>query len=336
MPFKTPSFWYPNTSKERKRIKEYVLYPLSAIYRAAHSVNMLMQAEKTVNIPVICIGNMTAGGSGKTPTAIAIHSVIEKELSFKNPCFLTRGYMAQNTETRRIEDHEPVQDTGDEPKILSSHCKTIISKNRYEGAKLALETGHDLIIMDDGYQNHTLKKDVSILVIDGNTGFGNMKTIPSGPLREPLDSGFKKADAIVFIGNDTGNIIRTIPQDIPVFKARIHADRCNINPSTKYLAFCGLATPSKFFDTLTNEKLNIVDHISFPDHHPYTESNVNDLIKKAESYDAKLITTTKDIVKIPRQYHDDIDTLPINLLFDNEQAVASFLKKSLSHYIDIL
>ncbi len=303
------------------------------LYNTLHLINTSSKKEKTINIPVICIGNIIAGGGGKTPTAIASHRLIKDEHLFSNPCFLTRGYGAQNKTTRVIEDHEPIHDTGDEPRILSTHCKTIISPNRYDGAKLAQNQNHDLIIMDDGFQNKHLKKDISFLVIDGSIGFGNKNTLPAGPLREPLTKGLQKADAIIFIGKDNTKSKALIPNQIPVFDAIINANTQNLDKSENYIAFCGLAHPSKFFKTLEKEKINIVEKHEFADHHKYTNRKLEKLLRYAKKKKSTLITTEKDMARIPNKYKDQIKTLPINLVFNNENNIHDFLKKNLAQYI---
>ncbi len=332
MPFKTPKFWYQKTNTAA--LIQSVLTPLSWFYQMGHNINTQKQFTKKVNIPIICVGNITAGGSGKTPTAIAINNIIAEHKMFKEACFLTRGYGAKNQTTRFISDHEPTQDTGDEPKILLNHSKTIISKNRYEGAKLAQAMNHDIIIMDDGFQNNTLHKDISFLVIDGNTGFGNAKTLPAGPLREPITHGIKRADAIIIIGEDKLDNVNNIPPGKPVFNASIKPNIGQIDLSQEYFAFCGLAHPSKFFNTLKTSNIKVIEHKTFADHHPYDETELYDLINRAKKRNAKLITTEKDIVKIPEKFHDKIQTLPINLVFNDEKQLSEFLKNKLSGYIE--
>ncbi len=332
MPFKTPKFWY-RTNTMSAFVKG-ALQPIASLYQIGHRINSKNQKSQKVKIPVICIGNITAGGSGKTPTTIAINKVITENKLFNNPCFLTRGYGAKNQFTRFISVHEPIDETGDEPKILLNNSKTIISKNRYEGAKLAQKSGHDIVIMDDGFQNNTVYKDISLLVVDGNTGFGNECTLPAGPLREPIRDGINKANAIILIGDDINGCLKNIPPEKPIFKATIKAKLDEIDLSKEYLAFCGLAHPSKFFGTLNTSNINVIEHKEFADHHPYTQNELNQLIERANKIGAKLITTEKDFVKIPLKFHDKIRTLPIELIFGDEKQLTEFLKSSLSGYIE--
>ncbi len=329
MPCKTPDFWYKNNSLITK-----TLSPLSFIYNAIHKANTKIQKENSVDIPVICIGNLIAGGSGKTPTAIAIHKLIKDYKIKENPSFLTRGYGAKNPETRFISVHEPTHDTGDEPRLLLKHCKTIISKNRYTGAMLAQKEGHDVIIMDDGLQNKTLKKDISFLVIDGKFGFGNRKTIPAGPLREPVKTGLHAVDAVILIGEDTHNLNKQIPPNIPIFNASIKADTTNLNTSESYIAFCGLAHPKKFFNTLNRERFKISKTYEFADHHHYKNAEIENLLNEAQENGAKLITTEKDMMRIAPEYSNIISTLPISIEFTDAQQLQDFLKNKLTQSID--
>ena len=310
------------------------LKPIASLYQIGHRIHSKSQKPQKVKIPVICIGNITTGGSGKTPTAIAINKIITENKLFNNPCFLTRGYGAKNQSTRFISVHEPTHETGDEPKILLNHSKTIISKNRHEGARLAQGSDHDIVIMDDGFQNNTLYKNVSLLVVDGNTGFGNECTLPAGPLREPIKDGIHKTNAVILIGDDINGCLTNIPSEKPIFKATIKAKSDKIDVSQKYLAFCGLAHPSKFFSTLNTSNINVIEHKEFADHHPYTQNELDQLVERAKKIGAKLITTEKDFVKIPPKFHDNIQTLPIELKFDDEKQLTEFLKSSLSGYIE--
>ena len=219
MPFKTPKFWYKKNTTST--FIKSALKPIAKLYQIGHRINSKNQKSQKIKIPVICIGNITAGGSGKTPTTIAINKIITENKLFNNPCFLTRGYGAKNQSTRFISVHEPTDETGDEPKILLNYSNTIISKNRYKGARLAQNSSHDIVIMDDGFQNNTLYKDISLLVVDGKIGFGNECTLPAGPLREPIKDGIDKAHAVVLIGDDINGCLKKIPPEKPIFKATI-------------------------------------------------------------------------------------------------------------------
>lgn len=326
MPIKTPQFWYRPCSTP-SQLTEKILSPFSTLYALGHRFNIKRARPKKVNIPVICVGNITAGGSGKTPTIIALMKLINKHSLYQTPHFLTRGYGGSNQNTRCVSGHDPYQDCGDEALLLVKHSKTIISKNRYEGAMLASSLGADCILMDDGFQNFSLQKDLSIIVIDGNYGFGNKKLIPAGPLREHLKEAIERCDAVIIIGDDVRNTRQDIPQSIPVLHAHIELPQNIIlDKSKNYIGFAGLGTPQKFHNTLKSLELNIVDFYEFPDHHPYNKTDIQSLNMTAKAKNAMLITTEKDFIRIPEQYKDDIKTLPIELIWDHPEDVLNLLK----------
>lgn len=332
MPLKTPKFWYRPQSSPPPFIEQF-LTPFSALYRIGQNMSVNTQHTKSVKIPVICIGNITAGGSGKTPTIIALHKLLIKHGLFKSPYFLSRGYGGSENRTRCIEVHADASDVGDEPLLLASHSKTIISVNRYDGAKLMHDLGADCILMDDGFQNRSLHKDISLLVIDGKTGLGNRKLIPAGPLREPINAAFQRAQAVIIIGEDQTNIVSLIPKHIIILKASIQVqDGLALKKEQPYIAFAGLGHPLKFYDTLKQNGMKIAAFREFADHHPYSQKDINTLLREAKQMDARLITTEKDYQRIPRDLRNNIDVFPIELVWKNEDNVITFLKKNLRRH----
>ncbi len=324
MPIKTPKFWYRDESSKPPFI-EVMLAPLSMVYKFGQHLNLSNATTKTAPIPVICIGNITAGGSGKTPAIIALHKLITKHQIFNAPYFLSRGYGGVDKGARCISVHDGANEVGDEPLLLLSHSKTIISVNRYDGAMLAHELGADCVLMDDGFQNQTLYKDLSLIVINGKSGLGNKKLLPAGPLREPIDNAFMRAQGVIMIGDDEMNIAALIPDNLPVFKAYIKATNIdNLDRDAKYIGFAGLANPQKFHDTLLENNINIVDFHEFADHHPYSDKEIEILIDKSKG--AKLITTEKDYVRVSDKYREYIDYLSIELIWEDEKAMVDLIK----------
>ncbi|MGH1404875.1 MAG: tetraacyldisaccharide 4'-kinase [Alphaproteobacteria bacterium] len=335
MKIKTPHFWYRQKSTPPPFI-EYALQPLSALYNLGNTINQSQQQTQKAKIPVICVGNITAGGSGKTPSCIALHALIDSENIANNAYFLTRGYGGSNKSTRCITGQEGANETGDEPLLLSKHAETIVSMNRYNGAIHACELGAELIIMDDGFQNQTLYKDLSFLIVDGSMGFGNGKTLPSGPLRESVEHAIKRADAIIFIGKDRRGIlpeIKSSSSSLPVFLANITAQTMP-DKERPYIGFAGLGHPDKFKDTLLDCGTKLIDFIPFADHYPYSNADMDKLIKQAQNNNAQLITTEKDILRIPPPYRAQIQTLPIKVEFESPNLVADFLKDRLNSPIN--
>lgn len=327
MPFKTPRFWYP--LQNQRSLLSALLSPLSLLYYAGHKINIARKTTQSVPIPVICVGNVTSGGNGKTPTCIALLQLLRKNNIVHNPFFLTRGYGGKSGSPRVIQKNDTASCVGDEPIILSSHSKTITSVNRYDGADLAHQNGADCIIMDDGFQNPSLAKDISFIVIDGKTGFGNEHMIPAGPLREPIAEAIARSDAVIIIGTDMHDLSSKIPAKTPIFTASI--SHCTSHDKNKeYIGFAGLGHPEKFHNTLFENDYKVLNFHSFADHHPYTPHDMKKMIHEAQKKDATLITTEKDYVRIPEQFRKNIDVLKIELRFHQPHDVSEFLHTHLS------
>lgn len=334
MRLKTPSFWYDTQSLE-SRIKASALSSLSAIYGLGHKAHQMLGSPQRAGIPVICLGNFVAGGSGKTPSALAVMSLVKSSGLAKNPCFLSRGYGGTTKGPTYVDlNNSTSHQTGDEPRLLARSSPTIISADRFKGAQFARENGHDLIIMDDGMQNTSLSIDISIAVVDGSKGFGNGLLIPAGPLRTPLHNGLKKTDIILIIGEDQYGVSSTLPPGMPVLHAKITATPPE-NPKTSYLAFCGIAHPDKFEQSLRDCRLNITTFKKFPDHYPYTAGDMNALAQESKEKGAGLITTAKDAVRITSNFDDqfDFDTLDIGLNFsENSVKILTQQISSMMHH----
>ena len=329
MPLKTPSFWYRSAQSAPPMI-ESLLWPVSLIYGFGARLNLSSSQTYISPIPVLCVGNLVAGGGGKTPTLLALNGIIKRHDLAQNPTFLSRGYGGTESGPYRVtSDHDTVQRVGDEPLLLANTAQTVISRYRPAGIKLAHGLDADMILMDDGYQNPSVTKDISVLVIDGEAGFGNGKLLPAGPLRETVVDGLARADAVVLIGEDKRNITASIPAGRPLFKAHIKS-KFKKEPKEKYIAFCGLARPEKFQDTLKAEGLNILAFHAFADHHVFSEAEIAQLSIQAKNENAVLLTTEKDHVRLPAIHRKNIKTFPIEIVFDDEDAVTDFLRNRLT------
>lgn len=315
MRFKTPAFWYQPPEQLPAFIR--FLAPIGKLYGSATQIRLESTTPTTVSIPVICIGNLVAGGSGKTPTALAIMSLLKDFGIAKNPCFLTRGYGGTYTGPAFVSSHTFKQ-VGDEALLLARAAPTIVSQNRVAGANLAASSGHDMIIMDDGFQNPSLHKDASFIVVDGRTGFGNGYMIPIGPLREPVSEGLTRAQAIIKIGGNT-----ELNVDKPVINARQDAT-CDLPRGTRVFGFCGLGQPEKFRQTLLDLDMDVAGFESFPDHHPYSHAEVQTLHAKAFENKAHLVTTEKDLCRLPSS--ENIHIVKIKLVFEDTDKLLSLLK----------
>ncbi len=329
MPHNTPSFWYPKTDNSDLPLKAKMLRPLSWLYTCGFKMHQGISNTQKANIPVVCIGNLSAGGTGKTPTCISFTNMLREAGIAENPYFLMRGYGGAERGPLLVNtDKHTAWDVGDEPLILAQSAPTIISADRVEGAKLAETLGADIVIMDDGLQNPGIHKDLKIIVVNGEMGFGNQLVMPAGPLREPLETGLEKADAFLVIGEDKTGVRDLLPKGVPIFEASLEAIKDQLpTKDKKYVAFAGLGYPQKFFDFLTKELgYDIVETLAFADHCPYERRDVQDLRSKAKSLDAELITTEKDYLRLPKGYKEDISTLPVSMCFKQQKTLEKFLK----------
>ena len=311
---KTPTYW------KTTNLSSLLLFPLGLLYGFATALRLKLKKTHKVNCKVICVGNLTAGGTGKTPVCLSLAKILQQ--NNKNPFFVTRGYGGK-TKNILVNHSHKAQEVGDEPILLSQQAPTIINPNRYQAALKAIQHGADIIIMDDGFQNPSLYKNVSLLVIDGNYGFGNGFCIPAGPLREFISSGLKRANAAIILGEDKHNLA-SILKPIPVFKGKIVAD-CNKITKRDIIAFAGIGHPSKFYQSLNECGFNILQSFDFPDHHFYNGKELNQLIEIAKNKNADIYTTSKDFVKIPIKLQLHFKVLEINVEWENPQALCNFL-----------
>lgn len=321
MGVRAPLFWFKEESVLSK-----CLAPLACAYQAGANLHKKYTgvAYKS-SLPVICIGNVVSGGAGKTPAVQAIVDLLRKEGIFINPAILLRGHGGKiSGPSLVVPQAHNAAEVGDEALLHAGHAQTIVAKKRDLGARLAELGGNDLIVMDDGLQNYTLKKDISFLVFDTDQGLENSKTLPAGPLREPLDQALKKVQAIIKLGEPP------LPFDpaMPVFKAAIEP-REGVDFLNPVIAFAGIGRPEKFFQTLEKSGANIIESISFADHHSYSEKEIVFLIEKANKAGADLYTTEKDYVRLPPSLQDQIKTMPVHMVFANQSALLDFLSARL-------
>lgn len=322
MLIKTPKFWM------RRNYISYSLLPLSLIYKAAKRVIDLTQQTTKVSKPIICVGNLTVGGSGKTPVALALGKILQ-EMSVEF-AYLSRGYLGKKNQFGYVDKVKSMScDVGDEPLILAEVAPTFVAKDRLQGARQIIKNRKiQAIILDDGMQNNLLQKDLTILVIDSKIQFGNEFIFPAGPLRESVGEGLAKADFVVVIG-EVDEKLQQILANKKIISAKIKAKNLANFSGQKLMAFCGLAHPKKFFSFLENQGLNVVNTQSFADHHSYKISELERLVAKAKKLDAKLIATKKDWVKFPSNFKRKIEYLDIDLEFVDKEFIKDQLKKLL-------
>lgn len=296
-----------------------LLSPIGAIYMkaTAHRVHQQQQCP-ALPIPVICIGNIVAGGSGKTPVLKALGSYLQATW---NVHALTRGYGGYEKGPVRIDPHaHTAQQVGDEALEIAEIMPCWVARNRAEGVTAAWESGADMVLMDDGLQNPRIKPDKSLLVIDGNTLFGNRHGIPAGPLRERPQHVWNRVTAVIITGIKPDQLatirpeLTDMPDDMAVFSA--HPQLICTPAQHNYIAFSGIGTPEKFNKFLKNNDINILYHYDFPDHHPYTEHEISKLRISANTHNARLITTRKDFVRLTPAMRQDIEVADIKMVID--------------------
>jgi tetraacyldisaccharide 4'-kinase len=281
---------------------------------------------------VICVGNLTAGGTGKTPLAIAIGERLKaKGLKV---AFLSRGYGADIPGAMVVDANEDTAEhVGDEPLMLAQHAMTVVTPDRPAGARLAISRGAQVLVMDDGFQNPSLMKDLSFVVVDAAKGFGNGCLIPAGPLRERIEDGLGRAAAVIAMGD--GHVL--LPVDKPLLKAHLvplPAERERFK-GKRVLAFAGIGEPKKFFATVEACGAIIEGTRDYPDHHAYTDDDLADLRETALRFDAQLVTTEKDFLRLHPDDREGIDVLKVTAQFDADSSpiIDQFIDTCLTHYL---
>jgi len=300
MHLETPFWWY-----RKAGVLASALSPLAALYGRLAGSRMAKSKAYRSKLPVICIGNFTSGGGGKTPTAIAVATLLKT--MGKSPAFLTRGYGGAAKGPVRVEG-QSAETVGDEPLLLAEVAPTVVAADRVAGAKAIEASDAEIIVMDDGFQNPSLAKTLSLIVVDAGSGLGNGLVIPAGPLRAPLAGQIARADALAVIGegNKAASLIETFERaGKPVLKAKIEPD-CDprwlgVMP---VIGFAGIARPGKFFATLRGNGARLVESHAFPDHHKFKERQARRLLTEADAHKAMLVTTAKDWARLPSDDED--------------------------------
>lgn len=278
---------------------------------------------------IICVGNVVVGGAGKTPTCIKLATMLKEMKPEVKLAFISKGYKGLVTSPTQVilEQHDAKQ-VGDEPLLLAQYAPCFVGKNRLEVCKKAISEGYEVLILDDGLHDRRIKKDLSIMVVDGGYGFGNAMLIPAGPLRDRIDFAAKDVDVALMIGRDERKAKELINSKIKPTPEIIVADFESTDKpmNEKYFAFAGIGRPEKFYKTLDNRKFNVVGTKSFPDHHYYSSLDESALLKLAEQNNAKLITTEKDAIKLSSEFKTQIEVLKISISL-SERNMKERLKK---------
>lgn len=322
---RAPEFWNIRDGRDSAPAIRTLLKPISWIYEWASARRIKTTQSYNSGIPVICVGNVTLGGTGKTPVAAyLLHSLRRMGI---NVVGLSRGYGGQEKGPIPVQRHHTAVNVGDEPLLLARNAPVWVSAGRDDGARAAVSYGAEVIVMDDGHQNPSLQKDLSLIVVDAEVGFGNGCVFPAGPLREKLSASLERADAVILMKPEPGYEIndhlaaqlkgQTV---IPAYlKTPPRA------PKGKLFAFAGIGRPNKFFDSLRRRGGELVEALSYSDHHPYNQQDIQRLQTLSKEYDAQLITTEKDYIRLPKSFRKNVKVWPVTVRFEDELTLRALL-----------
>lgn len=312
---RAPEFWRTENALVR------LLEPAGLIYAAAGRWRRARATPYRPSVPVICVGNIVAGGAGKTPVCLSLADLVE------GAHFLTRGYGGSEAGPLRVDaDRHTADEVGDEALLLAARAPTWVARRRPDGARAAEAAGARALIMDDGHQNPSLAKSLSLVVVDGGYGFGNRRVIPAGPLREPLRDGLTRADAVVLMGDDTARVAARLPKDLPVLRAHLAAGpEAARLAGRRVVAFAGIGRPEKFFATLRAAGATLAAVHPFADHHPYRHDDVQPILDEAFALGAVPVTTAKDAVRLPPDQRQQVDVVPVAVAWDDPDALRALL-----------
>lgn len=312
------AFWTSHQGAQDWRAR--LLSPLGALYAQATARRLAAGRRETLAVPVICVGNIHAGGTGKTPTVMALVERLRD--AYHTPHIVSRGYGGRLSGPIEVDPaRHAASETGDEPLLLSAFARTWVARDRAAGARAAAAAGASVIVLDDGFQNPDLAHTLSIVVVDAETGFGNGLCLPAGPLREPAAVGLKRADLLVTIGapavQDSFDAT-ALPKTLTRVRARLQPLQTGMEwTDTPLIAFAGIGRPQKFFDSLRGLGATLLRAEALADHQPLSPTFLARLDTEARNSGAQLVTTEKDAVRLPPSFRSKVITLPVRLAFQD-------------------
>jgi tetraacyldisaccharide 4'-kinase len=316
-----PGFWRAGDGLVLPRL----LSPFETV-TAALTARRVARPGWRATVPVICCGNVTMGGAGKTTLALDL----ARRLSERGKAVhvLLRGYGGAARETHRVGANDGAALVGDEALLHAAIVPTWVGADRAASAREAISAGADVLLMDDGLQNPTLVKDLSLLVIDGGSGFGNGRLFPAGPLREPVAVGAARCRAAVLIGDDRTDALPRLPPGLPVVRARLEPDaETVVLAGRRVVAFAGIGVPEKFFATLAVAGAEVVRRMPFPDHHRYRGRNLRRVLDAAQRLRAIPVTTPKDAARLPPAMRVFVHVAGVNLVWEDPAEIDALLAR---------
>jgi tetraacyldisaccharide 4'-kinase len=327
-----PDFWYRPPSWI-----SLLLSPLGALYGLVAGLR-LQQAGFAAGVPVFCVGNYHAGGAGKTPVVLALGQLLH-ELG-ETPVVLSRGYGGRLQGPVKVDPARHVAaDVGDEPLMLALTLPVVVARDRIDGVALARSAGASVILMDDGFQNPAIAKDCSLIVIDGDRGIGNGGVFPAGPLRAPLRQQLIRTDGLIVVGDGSAAdavAAAVAAQGRPVLRAHLTPDPASVVrlAGRRVLAFAGIGDPARFFRTLRGSGIEVSTQRVFPDHHPFSRSEIDTLLAEARRDGLTMVTTEKDLARLrDRQgvlaWARDIEPFVVTLGFEDAELLRKFVAERL-------
>ncbi|TVR96151.1 MAG: tetraacyldisaccharide 4'-kinase [Rhodospirillales bacterium] len=328
---RAPEFWYRTDPGSLATL----LAPAAWAWQAATARRWRRASPWTAPVPVICVGNVVAGGAGKTPVTLSLGERLAA-LGVRVH-FLSRGHGGNLSGPVQVDpDRHTAAEVGDEPLLLAAAAPTWVSRDRPAGARAAVAAGAGAVVMDDGFQNPSVAKSLSLLVVDGRYGFGNGRIVPAGPLREPVASALARTSAVVLMGPDEAGVTAAVNRRRPVLRAHLKpGPDASALAGRRVLAFAGIGHPEKFLATLQDLGARVVASRAFADHHRYRTDELAALLRQARALDALPVTTAKDAVRIPEGFRARVTVILVAVVWEDapalDRVLAPVLAPELAH-----